>query len=483
MVQGKAMGGSSAINFMVYARGNRQDYDKWGSEGNSGWSYRDVLPFFKKSEDCHLTHPDVGYHGENGGLSVEQMNILSPLTSAYLAANQELGRKILYDFNGKFQRGFSLLQTTTKYGRRESGSKAFITPIIDKRNNLKILSNTLVTKLLINGTSVNGVQYIRDGKCFITNAVKEVIVSSGAINTPKLLMLSGVGPKEHLEKHNITVVKHLKGVGENMWDHIFNFLQPFTTNYTWKVQSQTEGIKEYLNGKGYLTSSDYNQDIGFVNLYSEDKSRPDVEYIFRASQISNLTYEYYKQIKDLTLDTYNYAIKPLIGQTTWSSYTILLHPKSRGTIKLKSNSPFDFPLIDPNYFSDPGQDDINTLVAALKDVVKISQTSAMQKYDSQMFKIDLPNCKQYVFGTDEYLKCLLQNLAISMSHFSGTCKMGPPTNERAVVDHNLKVYGIQNLRIVDCSVIPVTISGHTNAAAFMIGEKAADIIKKNHGVL
>lgn len=483
VARGKAMGGCSTINLMMYVRGNHKDYDNWESEGNPGWSYRDVLPYFRKSEDAHLPNPDVGYHGEHGDLSVEQMNSLSPLTSAYLAANKELGRKILFDFNGKFERGFSRLQTTTKHGRRDSGSKAFIEPITNQRNNLIISSNTLVTKLLINGTSVNGVQYIKNGKCFTTFTLKEVILSSGAINTPQLLMLSGIGSKEHLKKHNITVVKDLKGVGENLWDHIFNFLQPFTTNYTWQDPPQTEAIKEYLKGKGYLTSADYNQNVGFVNLYSNDKSRPDIEHIFRASQVLNLTYEYYQQTRDFTLDTYNSLVKPLVGKTTWSSYTVLLHPKSRGTIKLKSNSPFDFPLIDPNYLSDPNQVDINTLVSALKDVIKISQTSSMQKYDSQMFKIDLPNCKQYVFGADNYFKCLVQNLASSISHFSGTCKMGPRANEMAVVDNRLKVYGIKNLRIADCSVLPVTISGHTNAAAFMIGEKAADIIKKHHRVL
>lgn len=458
---------------MMYVRGNKLDFDKWGKE-NPGWSYDEALKYFKKSENSTLDYEDEGYHGHNGSLHVEYVNKLTPFADTYLQAQKELGREIL-DYNGKNEMGFSRLQTTTINGRRCSGAKAFLKPI-KYRKNLEVLTYAYVTKVLIHDNVVYGVKFMNGGKTFCAYTTTEVILSAGAINTPHILMHSGIGPKAHLEEVGIDVVKDLP-VGQNMWDHICLKMIFFNTNLTIKDYSQEELIEQYLKGTGLYTTPDSIQDIGFETLHWQNKEIPDIEFIMRVAKVPKKSYETYEKLLNINKDVYEGVYKKAEGKVSWQSLAVLLNPISRGNITLKSNNPFDFPLINPNYFSDPEDSDVNTMAAAIKDMMKVSNTTAMQKYNSSFIGIDLPNCRN--LSENDLYVCWARHLANTLYHFSGTTKMGAETDGSSVVDPELKVHGITGLRVADCSVIPVTISGHTNAPAFMIGEKAADIIKKD----
>lgn len=419
---------------------------------------------------------DNEYHGYEGSLNVQNVDILSPHTFSFFSANMELGRNIT-DYNGKDQMGVSLLQMTTNKGRRVSGNKAFLRPVRN-RWNLKLLTRTLALKLLIRGNIVEGVRYLRNSRVYCAFATKEVILSAGAINTPQLLMLSGIGPKDHLKELGIQVIKDLP-VGENMWDHITFEGPAITFNGNLKEYTIKEQVQQYLNGNGYLTTLAGVQDIGFTSLYWDRSDQPDIEHLFRVMRASKKPYEAIKNINNLKRDVYESLITPIDGQILWQVLSVLLHPKSRGTVRLQSNSPLDFPLIDSNYFSDPEESDLNTLAAAFRDILQMAQTNTVESLGGQVVDRQIPGCEDFIFGTDEYIKCLAKHLTKTLYHNAGTCKMGPSTDKTSVVADDLKVHGIRSLRVVDCSVIPVTTSGHTNAVAYMIAEKAADLIKNN----
>lgn len=475
--RGKVCGGTSVLNAMIYSRGSKTDHDKWASLGNPGWSYSEILPYYKKSEKSNLFPENKNCHNYNGTLNIEKVNVLTPINQAILNAYNESGYLNL-DYNCENQMGYSLLQMTAINGRRNSGCKAFIKPA-KKRKNLTILLNSFVTKLLLMGRLVYGVKYMRNGKTFCAYSKKEVILSAGAFNSPQLLMLSGIGPEKELKKNNIPVIKNLS-VGKNLWDHICMPLQPFTTNVTLQDRTQRELVEEYLNGTGFYTVPDAVQNVLFQSFYSMDKNSSDIEFILRAGKVVLQSYEFYKKFKNFGEDMYKYILQLLKDKVTYNLYAVLMHPKSRGTVTLKSKSPFDHPLIDPQYFTDPNNTDVKTIVASMKEMIKISNTHSMKNINSEIFKIDLPECKDFIFKSDEYFECLIKCLANTIHHFSGTCKMGPRSDKNAVVGHDLKVYGILNLRVMDLSIVPIPISGHTNAVAYMIGEKGSDMIKKEH---
>lgn len=461
---------------MIYARGNKEDYNKWGQD-NMGWLYEDVLPYFKKSENVSFPNADLKYHGNTGTLSVENSRLFDSVGQAFLDANIELGRKIL-DYNAAEQMGFSIVQLNEKNGARDSGSKAFVKPIVN-RSNLNIITDALITKLMIHQQKkeVIGVQYIRNGSLHFATARKEVILSAGSINTPQILMLSGIGPRDHLEKLNITVVQDLP-VGDNLWDHLIYNYQSFAMNYTYNYPNTSTQVEEYLNGKGPLTTADFLQAIGYVNLFDGTSEVPDVEHVFHASKPSAQPYELYKNLERYTNETYEEIIKPTEGISQWTIHSLLLHPKSRGTVRLKSASPFDFPIIDPKYFSDDR--DVKTIARAVEDMFRIANTHAMKQYKSTTIKVCHPACDCSDWGSEKFWKCMIKNLANSVFHYSGTAKMGPIHDKTSVVDNHLRVHGINKLRVADCSVIPITTSGHTNAVAYMIGEKTSDLIKQTY---
>lgn len=462
---------------MMYVRGNKLDYDLWEAQGNPGWNYSNVLRYFKKSENATLLTPrDVDYHGENGPIHVEYVNKLTDLTKAYLNANNELGVKNV-DYNGKDQIGYSLVQSTIIHGKRNSGAKGFLTPILSRKN-LVIRRGAYVVKLLTFGKSIIGVKYMLNSQTYCSYRLREVILSAGAINSPHLLMLSGIGPKKHLSQFGIPVIKNLP-VGEGLWDHISVTNQPFITNLTLQPKSQADLVTAFLNGTGPYTCPDAVQGIAFTNTNLNTSPRPDVEQIFRASTVPPLPFEFYKKTKNIVKELFDAAIAPTIGKVAWFAYTMLLHPKSRGTIRLQSSSPFDFPLVDPAYFTDANNTDLKTLIASLKDVLKLLNTTAMQQYNSTVFPVNISMCSNYTYGSDDYYGCFIKFVASTLHHFSGTCKMGPKYDKTSVVGSNFKVHDVVGLRVVDASVIPVTLSGHPNAVCYMLGEKAADMIKSD----
>ncbi|GLV44243.1 uncharacterized protein CBL_12461 [Carabus blaptoides fortunei] len=728
--RGKVLGGSSTLNAMLYSRGNAIDYDRWAEQGNPGWAYKDVLPYFKKSEHANLTDIDREYHGFDGPLNVERMNILSPLTQAFLDANKELGRSVL-DYNGKCETGFSLFQVTEKNGRRFSGNKAFLQPV-KNRKNLKILTNALVTKLYFLGNIAEGVKYLQGGRLYYAKAKKEIILSAGAINSPQLLMLAGIGPGNHLKEHNIRILRDLPGVGQNLWDHLMLRDLPFTTNYSQPSYTQRQQVEMYLNVLameaatvlvlcavvqivyGQIYNLSVNQYVSEINAYKAnsltwkyptnsysyldtdddiDGCGGDETYDFiicgagsTGSVLANRLSEISKW-KILLLDAgswenaitdipgmadylrstdYNwgYHVEPQmykfggyldnsitiprgkalggssvinamiyargnkadfdkwasLGNPGWSYDDVLPYFKKSenaafpnansayhgegGDLNVEFSRIFDevgqafldaqekdlgrkivdyngkdqmgfsilqmneifgkrdsggkafinrarnrtnlhivpnalitkilihktnkkaygvrmnYTYMNPNetvqveqyldgYVSlldgskevpdvehvlhtykqgSTSYDDYKTLhrykketyeniIKPTEDMIRIAETPSMQKYNSKIIKVALPECKVYPYGSHDFWRCMVISMSDTVHHFGGTCKMGPADDLSSVVGPDLKVHGIEGLRVADCSVIPVSLSGHTNAPAYMIGEKASDIIK------
>ncbi|XP_063930092.1 glucose dehydrogenase [FAD, quinone]-like isoform X1 [Zophobas morio] len=485
--RGKALGGSSAINGMVYGRGNPKDYQKWYDLGNDGWSYRDVLPYFKKSEDCRLGKEcSNGYHNQGGMWSVEPV-FRSKIGAAFIQAGVEMGGKVI-DYNSKDHIGFSYLQASVKRGRRHSTADAFLYPFTSRKN-LKILTSARVTKVLVDsGGNAYGVEFQKRGKKYVARASKEVILSAGALSSPQLLMLSGIGPRGHLSELGITTITNLP-VGQLLYDHIVFFGWFFKVNqileFPAAVFNPLETFRWLFNGTGVFSSANGVEALGFINTGSTpDPNYPDIELVFASlGTIGSLSGKILSQSFRLKPRFYDVVFKLLEITPAYNIFPILLHPQSRGYMRLKSRNPYDPPLCYGNYFSDPEGRDIKTLLAAIRYVQRMSQTTSFQRFGSKLYDALIPGCEGFVFDSDEYWFCALRSLTMSAFHQTGTCKMGPKSDEEAVVDERLRVYGIRGLRVIDASVIPVTLSGHMSAPCVMIGEKGADMIKQDWGVL
>ena len=485
--RGKALGGSSVINYMLYTRGNPKDYEKWYNLGNDGWSYPDVLPYFKKSENCKLGKEcSNGYHTQ-GGLWSVMYAFKSRITEAFVEAGVEMGGKIV-DYNSEDFMGFSPFQANINRGRRHSVADAFLYPFVTRKN-LKILTSARVTKVLLDDTgSAYGVEFQKRGKTYIARASKEVILSAGTFNSPQLLMLSGIGPREHLSELGIPTVRNLP-VGQRLYDHIAYVGLAFKINETVEppeaIFNPAETFKWVFSGTGVFTSLAGVEALGYINTGSiPDPKYPDIELIFAG--VGSLESDFGLVVANelrIKREIYNAVFKSLELTPAYTIMPMLLHPKSRGYMKLNSKNPYDRPLFYGNYFSDPEGNDIKTLLAAVRYIQKMSQTTPFQRFGSRIHDTPIPGCEEFVFDSDEYWFCALRTLTVSLHHQIGTCKMGPNSDEEAVVDEKLKVHGISGLRVIDSSVIPVTLSAHTSAPAVMIGEKGADIIKQDWGVL
>ncbi|XP_018330738.1 glucose dehydrogenase [FAD, quinone] [Agrilus planipennis] len=474
---GKALGGSTAINSMMYTRGNKRDYDLWADNGNLGWCYDDVLPYFKKMENIDLPHFDRKYHHQGGPVHVEVPQHLSEYAEDFLEAGKELGIKTV-DYNGADQMGFGITQVTTKHGKRNSVAQAYLQPA-KKRHNLNIKPLSQVVEILINPHTkeASGVKYIHDGKLYVAKAEKEVILSAGAYNSPQLLMLSGIGPKEDLEHLEIPVVADLP-VGKHLKDHISFIGMDFILNKEKdKPTDPHEDLVQWLKeGKGPLASIRA-EGLGYIRteVSKDPEDYPDIEIIF-SPKSRKIGEEKARNIR-VKKEIYDGLWRPLEDKETFSIEVMLTHPKSTGTLKLKSKNPFHPPLLDARQLTDPDNHDLETMLAGVKKALEIPKTHAFQKYGAHLNEHPIPGCEALEFGSENYWKCAIRHLSVSLRHTTGTCRMGPKHDKDAVVDNKLKVHGIHKLRVADASVIPVSISGHTNAAAIMIGEKAADIIK------
>lgn len=480
--RGKVLGGSSTLNYMLYVRGNRHDYDHWESLGNPGWNYDNVLKYFIKSEDNRNPYlAKTPYHGTGGLLTVQESPWRTPLVVAFVQAGQELGYPNR-DINGADQYGFMIAQGTIRRGSRCSTGKAFLRPARLRRN-LHTALNAHVTRIMINPTTMRafGVEFMRDGRRQFVLARKEVILSAGAINSPQILMLSGIGPKEHLSKFDIPVLRDLK-VGENLQDHVGMGGLTFLVNKPISIvqdrfQAFPMTMQYVMKQKGPMTTLGGVEGLGFVNTYLGNKSWPDIQFHMAPASINSDAGARVRKVLGLTDHLYNTVYKPIANKDVWTLMPLLLRPRSRGWVRLRSKNPFDYPSINANYFEDPF--DIKTLVEGAKIAIRISEANVFKQFGSRLHRIPFPNCKHLKFASDAYWECHIRTISMTIYHPVGTCKMGPSWDKDAVVDPRLRVYGVQGLRVIDASIMPTIPSGNTNAPAIMVGEKGADLIKED----
>jgi len=419
---------------------------------------------------------DSMYHNDNGYLCVEYVPYHTKLTNVYLEAGQELGYKIV-DYNGEDQIGFSYIQVNMDRGTRCSASKAYLRI---NRSNLKIITNARVTKVLIDTNNrAYGVEYIKDGIWKTVISSKEVILSAGTIDSPKLLMLSGIGPKKHLEELGIPVIQDSK-VGYNMYEHVGFLGLTFMVNQSVTLLSSKlnlNTILEYVLYKdGLMTVPGGAEAIAFIKTKYAIDEKPDVELLFVSGSMHSDNGYVLRRNHRLTDELYNTIYRPIENQDAWSIWPIVQYPKSVGRLLLRSKDPFEAPKIYPNFFSHPA--DLEIILEGVKHAINISKTKVFQSYDSRLHDIKIPGCRNFEFASDDYWRCAIKHMPAMMNHEIGTAKMGPQTDPDAVVDSQLRVYGIKGLRVVDASIIPTMTSGHINAVIYMIGEKAADMIKK-----
>lgn len=480
--RGKTLGGSSSINGMFYVRGNKLDYDEWAASGNKGWSYEEVLPYFKKSEKLsHYTEEQSKYHGYDGYLTVENEENLSSLENLVIKGAVELGLKNSTDINGADQMGISKSYTTTRNGLRCSTARAFLSPV-KNRKNLHVIKNAHATKLVfIPGTNkIKGVLLNQNGKDIFVKAMKEVIVSSGAINSPQLLLLSGIGPQKHLKNLGIEVKADLP-VGENLQDHLFVpiFYTVPGDNELASLANVAGAFAQYiLKHEGPLAGISPHRVIGFWNTTDSQATSPDIQnhYLIFPAGINNMLNMFEKHdFSDEIQQKFEAMNKK---QSTMVVYNVLLKPKSRGKITLKSKNPMDKPLIYANYFDN--LEDMKTVIKGMKQfTLKLGETNAFKEAGFKLEWLEINACKKYDKNSDGFIDCISRQLTFSLYHPVGTVKMGAPNDRSAVVDPELRVNNVEGLRVVDASIMPSIVRGNTNAPSIMIGEKGADMIIKH----
>ncbi|KAI9553150.1 hypothetical protein GHT06_021043 [Daphnia sinensis] len=483
--RGKMLGGSSSLNYMLYVRGNKRDYNKWRDDGNVGWGYDDVLPYFLKSEDNQNPFlAGTKYHGKGGYLTVGEAGYRSPLGAAFIQGGVEMGYENR-DYNGEFQTGFMFSQGTVRRGSRCSTSKAFLRPVRNRKN-LHISMYSHVTKILIDPDTkeATGVMFEKQGTIYVVRATKEVVLSAGSIASPQILMLSGVGPADHLIKKGITPILDQPYVGENLHDHIgligmvFLIDKPYSVVSASRVMSLPVLLNYTLFGGTAMSLLGGVEGIAFVNSKYADANDdwPDIQLHFGSGSDVSDDGTAVRYAHGTTDEVWNEYFKPIINRDTWTIFPYFLRPKSRGNIRLRSSDPYDKPLIDPNYYSDP--DDMKVTIEAVKISLALSKTDAFQKVGTKFYDKPYPGCEDKDLWTDEYWECWIKRSSFTLAHTVGTCKMGPDSDPTAVVDPELNFRGIKNLRVADTSIMPSVPSGNTNAATIMVGEKASDLIKK-----
>lgn len=449
--RGKVLGGSSSLNGLLYVRGQAQDYDRWRQMGNTGWGWDDVLPLFKRAEKNERGADE--YHGDQGPLSVSNMRIQRPITDAWVAAAQAAGYKYNSDYNGADQEGVGFFQLTSRNGWRCSAAVAYLNPV-KKRPNLQIITHAQVDKVVIKDKRATGVVYTdRSGTQHTVTANREIVLSGGAINSPQLLMLSGIGEAEQLGEHGITVVQDLQGVGKNMQDHlqarlVYKTHEPTLNDEVSSLWGQAKiGLKFAMFRTGPMTMA-ASLATGFLRS-RDDLETPDIQFHVQPLSAEN----------------------PGKGADRFSAFTMSvcqLRPESKGEIRLASGDPRSYPKIIPNYLST--KTDCDTIVAGVNIARRIARNAPLTSKISEEFR---PHPSLDIDSYDDTLNWARNNTA-SIYHPTGTCKMGGDAD--AVVDARLRVHGIQGLRVADCSIMPEIVSGNTNAPAIMIGEKASDLI-------
>ncbi|XP_055604803.1 glucose dehydrogenase [FAD, quinone]-like [Uranotaenia lowii] len=490
--RGKVLGGSSVLNAMMYIRGNPQDYDEWASLGNVGWGWNDVLPYFRKLEN--VRDPKIStkpWHGTSGPLTVELFKHRSVLQRYFYDAARQMGQVIANEMNGPSQTVFGPLHGSIRDGLRCSTAKAYLRPVA-MRKNLHISLNSFVEKVLIDPDDKRayGVLFSKNNRKHYVMAMKEVILSAGSLNTPQLMMLSGVGPRSILQRFDIDVIHNLPGVGKNLQDHVatggltFLINNPFNNgslSTTVLDSTTTHAIKQMVfNKTGPLMDMPSCQVMGFINTKYQpaNGSRPDIQ-IFMSAQ-SELSDGGIWSARGSSLSSSYYAknFKKFSYRDSFLIMPLLMRPESRGYITLKSANPYDKVLIFPNYFAVRRDSDI--LIEGLKFCLQLANTPALQRLNATLIYHTTPNGTCRPDEGERFYECLIRQFSQTIYHPVGTTAMGPKDDRLAVVDEQLRVYGISGLRIVDAGVMPTIVTGNTNAPVIMIAEKAADMVKQTH---
>ncbi|SHJ11456.1 choline dehydrogenase [Shimia gijangensis] len=449
--RGKVLGGSSSLNGLLYVRGHQADYDRWRQMGNEGWGWDDVLPLFKRSEQQERGADD--YHGTDGELSVSNMRLQRPICDAWVAAAQAAGYPYNPDYNGSEQEGVGYFQLTTRNGRRCSSAVAFLNPA-RKRPNLEIITKALVNRVVIADGRATGVAYLDgSGKEQIVQCTREVVLSSGALGSPQILMMSGIGEAEQLKEHGIDVVADLPAVGKNMQDHlqarlVFKCNEPTLNDEVRSLLNQAKIAAKYAMFRAGPMTMAASLAVGFMKTGPHVET-PDIQF----------------HVQPWSADSPGEGVHP------YSAFTMSvcqLRPESRGELRLASSDPRDKIKIHPNYLSTDL--DCRTIVEGVKIARKIARHAPLASKISEEFRptkdLDMDDYE----GTLDWAR----NYSSSIYHPTGTCKMGQGPN--TVVDSRLRVHGIRGLRVADCAIMPEIVSGNTNAPAIMIGEKASDLM-------
>ncbi|MFD1218411.1 GMC family oxidoreductase [Microbulbifer celer] len=450
--RGRVLGGSSAINAMIYTRGNGADYDAWKQAGNPGWGWDDILPYFLVAEGNQ--RGSDAFHSGYGPLAVSDLKWKSPAGRAFVRAAQEAGHRLNHDFNGHQQNGVGFYQVTQKHGRRCSAATAYLYPV-KNRPNLSIFTRAQAAAIDMKGDRAAAVRLL-DGRRIIAN--KEIILSAGAIQSPQLLMLSGIGPEGELRKLGIVPQAHLPGVGQNLQDHL-DITQVvaakgavgFNDAFGAKLKAALQMPNYLLLNRGMLTNN-VAEAGGFASS-SLAGSHPDIQFHLSAAPL------------------FNHGLKKLPGYG-FSLHACALRPKSRGTITLASSDPRAMPQLQPNYLSAP--EDLEVLVEGYKMAQEIIEQPGMKEIHKNWWLPEKPLTKRKAIVE------FIRQYAETIYHPVGTCKMG--NDELSVVDHELRVHGVDGLRVVDASIMPTLVSGNTNAPVIAIAEKAADMILQSSSV-
>lgn len=453
--QGRVLGGSSSINGLNYVRGQAVDYDNWAAAGNPGWAYADVLPYFKRSE-TKIGTGDPKYRGKSGELPITDLDWHHPVSDALIDAAEAIGIPKNPDHNGAFQEGAGFFQRTMKNGWRVSSAKAFLYKA-RKRKNVSVRTNAHTSRILFDGRKAVGVEYIMGGKGGATvqvRARREIILSAGALNSPKILQLSGVGPADLLKRHGIPVLHDLPGVGRNLRDH-----------YAVRMVSRVAGIRtinEMVQGPALLVQilrwlvglpSPLAISPSVVHIFAKSDpalDRPDLEFACAPASFREGVVGLLDKQPGLTLGI-------------WQE-----RPESLGFTEIRSRDPFERPIIQPNYLTHPN--DVRALLGGIRLARQLFRAGPLQKY--VVDETSPPKSLE----TDEELLDFARQKGTTVYHMIGTARMGPPEDPDTVVNHKLQVHGLQNLRVIDASIMPSMPSANTNATTYMIAEKGADMI-------